>query len=253
MVRPSAFVCLLTCSLLFSASARAEELILGFAEGYGIPLPSPDTPAPNELKGAVAAIAQSGLDARWETVPNERLFSMLNKGPANFCLPDMYRTPERELLGIFSEPYDATPATFVITLSARADDISRHGSAAALFADSRLTFIRIAGFSYGPYLDNQIRSAAGRVETVHSDTADVPAMLLTGRGDFTFGPRAASTRVIQAYGHSLVDFAFLILPDIQGSQPMYFLCSRRIAPETLARLNDGIRRFRTSPEGTPAE
>lgn len=251
MRRPSGLAFLLAAGLLLAPPAKAEQLVLGLATGYGLPLPGPGKPAADDLKGAVAVVAQAGFEARWEAVPIERSFAMLKNGPANFCLPGLYRTPEREKLGVFSDTYEDMPPAVVVSLAAKAAEITRHGSAAALFADKGLTFIRLAGFSFGPYLDDKIRNSAGRVVTIHSDSADIPGMLLNGRGDFTLAWPSRAMRVLEGNDYAASDFAMTAMPDMADRQPLYFLCSRSTASEILTRLNDGIRRFRASQE-TPA-
>jgi uncharacterized protein (TIGR02285 family) len=253
MRRPSGLGFLLVFGLFLATSARGEQLVLGLDTGYGLPLPGPGKPVTDDMKGAVAVVAQAGFEARWEAVPIERSFAMLKNGPANFCLPALFRTPEREKLGIFTDAYEEMPPAVVVSPAAKAEEIARHGSAAALFADKGLTFIRLAGFSYGPYLDDKIRNSAGRVETIHSNSADIPGMLLNGHGDFTLAWRGRALRVAEAHGYTASDFALTEMPDISDRQPLYFLCSRNITPEILARLNDGIRRHRASQDAAPAQ
>ena len=236
---------LAAAGLFLARSAAAEPLVLGYPAVLSLPEEGRGAPPP-ELADAVEVIRVAALEVKWEPVPLERRFERLKNGPANFCLPAVFKTPDHLGLGSFSDSYAALAPFVIVSLASKAAEIERQGTASALLADDRLTLVIFAGMSFGQFLDAHIQAAAGHVEAIYSDSADTLGMLLSGRGDYGIARKTPSVQRIEASGRSASDFAFITFPDMPQAEPVYFLCSKTVAAGTMARINHAIRQIRES-------
>lgn len=199
--------------------------------------------------------AASGIPYNWEQTPSKRQIYLLQQNEGRDCLVGWFKNAEREGFARYTLPvYRDEPQVAL----ARADNerIMSGQTAAAVFANPGLILLVKDGYSYGDYLDLQIRDH-NPVRTVTTvENSGMLRMIAAGHADYFFiapeevdGLLASSE--LDAHAFKTVHFA-----DVVSGEERYILCSLKVEPEIIDRLNRAIQQIvvlptEASPRATP--
>lgn len=141
------------------------------------------------LARARAIFDAAGLSTRFVNEPQKRIWANFQHGATHYCSISWYRLPEREAAAQFSQPiHEDLPHTILIA-PGMAQRVQAHGTLESLLSDTTLTLGAIEGVSYGPVLDQAIKTSKNQVMSRTVETTQMMRMLAVGRASFMFVDR----------------------------------------------------------------
>src|SRR5471030_643614 len=181
----------------------------------------------------------AGIDARFVSEPQKRIWANFASGATNYCAISWYRLPEREAVAQFTAPIHTDPPHIIIVAPDAVAKVRPHATLAALMADPALTLAVADGVSYGAPLDAMIAHSANHIMRRTVKTTSMIHMLAAGRASYTFVDRS-DWDYFRARDKSLQVLVRVDLPDMPPGLNRHIACSRDVAPEMMARLNRAI-------------
>lgn len=197
-------------------------------------------------KGALYELVQevvrrAGVNATFALVPQMRRDAVIRQNETDACAFGVYKTPERELFAQFTLPIAQDVPWPVIS---REDSLAALRPVATLktfLANTRLHGVFLLGVSHGVYVDGLIAAMSGPMEKTGQTPVQLLKMLEVGHGDFTVLP----ADILEVYRREqpLTTLRTTYFPDVVGLH-QYMMCSKRVSPEVVERLNAAIRALR---------
>lgn len=182
--------------------------------------------------------AQAGIATRWAEMPTNRLMRMLARNQQRLCLVGWFKTPEREALGRFSEPFFRTPPMRGVV--PRDSALQGNISLTTLFAKPDLRVLLKENFTYGPQLDRMLAALPGeRIERVAVDFDRLPMMIRSKRADITFMPPAMFDDALAANSSLAREIRLLPLTGLEDNL-WYIICTLQVTEAVMQRLNRAI-------------
>ncbi|WP_166454624.1 substrate-binding periplasmic protein [Duganella rivi] len=191
------------------------------------------------LTRARAIFDSAGLNARFVSEPQKRIWANFKHGATNYCSISWYRLPEREAVAQFSQPFhEDLPHTILIAPRAAAR-VKAHTSLNSLLADPALTLGVVEGVSYGPVLDAKIKTSSNTVMSRTVETTQMMRMLTVGRASYIFVDREDWEYFQQKEkpGQSILHYD---MPDMPPGLKRHIVCSRDVPQATMNKLNQAI-------------
>ncbi|NVM77237.1 uncharacterized protein (TIGR02285 family) [Duganella sp. SG902] len=181
----------------------------------------------------------AGLSARFVNEPQKRIWANFQHGATNYCSISWYRLPEREAVAQFSQPiHEDLPHTILIA-PGMVRQVQAHATLESLLADPSLTLGAIEGVSYGPVLDQAIKTSKNQLMSRTVETTQMMRMLAVGRASFMFVDREDWDffRQKEKSAQNLVRYD---LPNMPPGLRRYIVCSRDVPPDVMNKLNQAI-------------
>jgi polar amino acid transport system substrate-binding protein len=181
---------------------------------------------------------KAGLAHRFESRPFSRIMHEFQNADVQYCAIGFSRTPERERFVDFSLPIykDKTPVFLVRRIDA--PEFRRFKSLKSLFDESTLVFGGKAGNAYP--IDKQLETLGARDVRINGEQVALVQMLNASRFDFMLVfPEERDDLISKAKltGSSFVDISY---PDIPPGGYRHLLCSKKLDPSILERINRAI-------------
>jgi polar amino acid transport system substrate-binding protein len=200
---------------------------------------------PTPPRGGWIAISAHGeitrhdLPARFVSEPQKRIWANFTHGATNYCSISWYRLPEREAVAQYSMPFhEDLPHTILISPGA-VDRVKAHASLEDLMADPGLTVGVIEGVSYGPVLDQMLKTTKNQVMSRTVETTLMMRMVSVGRASYMFVDREDWEHFRQR--DQLKQLAVRYdLPGMPAGLRRHIVCSRDVPAETMNKLNQAI-------------
>ncbi|RFP16189.1 MULTISPECIES: ABC transporter substrate-binding protein [unclassified Duganella] len=181
----------------------------------------------------------AGIPVQFVNEPQKRIWANFTHGATNYCSISWYRLPEREAVAQFTSPiHEDLPHTVLISQN-YVQQVTAHQTLTSLLDDPSLTLGVVEGVSYGPVLDQMIKSGKIRIMSRTVETTLMMRMLSVGRASFMFVDREDLNyfRPKEKLLQSTVQYDF---PDMPPGMKRHIACSKDVAPETMAKLNQAI-------------
>jgi len=191
----------------------------------------------------------AGIDARFVSEPQKRIWANFARGATNYCAISWYRLPEREAVAQFSEAIHTDPPQSVLAAPDAAARVRAHPTLAALMADPQMTLAVADGVSYGAPLDAMIARSGNHVMRRTVDTTSMMHMLEIGRASYTFADRD-DWEFFRAREKALQTLVRIDFPDMPPGLTRHIACSRDVTAEMMERLNQAIATVVGKPRGT---
>jgi uncharacterized protein (TIGR02285 family) len=193
------------------------------------------------LIGPTARVfAKAGIPVSWKSEPFNRSMMRIQANQGKDCSVGWYKTAERETYARFTQPiyHDSPQVGF-----ARADfPVAEGETARALLADGRTRLLLKQSFVYGEYLDGLIsKIPEDKVQRVSVEIPNLLQMLRADRADLTFISKEEAAFYATEADFPIKDFQTISLPDIPKGDFRYLICSQRVSPSVIQRLDKAIR------------
>jgi polar amino acid transport system substrate-binding protein len=183
--------------------------------------------------------ALAGLRTHFVKEPSKRIWANFQAHVPHYCSFGWYHLDERDAWVQFSVPMQTDLPHAVIFAPDALQAYRDHGTLASLLADKTLVLGVVDGVSYGPALDAMIRGSASQVLRRTVDPITMVRMLAAGRVDFMLVDRDdwdyARQREPQLHQGLVRDY-----PDMPPGLQRFVVCSKDVAPETMARINKAL-------------
>jgi uncharacterized protein (TIGR02285 family) len=199
---------------------------------------------PEGVKGLTAeptreAFERSGVRIRWENTPSKRQMVLVQESQGCDCTLGWFRNPEREAFARFAGPvYRDSPLAGV----ARADNARVKGAHTVeeLFALPGIRLLVKDGYSYGSYLDGLLEDFTGAIERTTTENLNMLRMIQAGRADLFFAAPEEACSLIQSLGTPQGEISLVRFRDIPQGENRYLMCSRRVDPDLIRRINQAL-------------
>jgi len=223
---------------LFGA-AHAEPLTLAYAHRPGYADMINGKPKGLSIEIAARAAKAANLDVSWALMVQPRQMAMLQRHVPNFCAIGLFKTPEREALGQFSNAYYRDRPYVVVVSRAAARKVRGKASFALLLRDSTLELGLLDSLSYGTKIDDMLK-ARGAVRRIEGKIEQVFKMVASGRLDYTIASPEEVGPILDLAGIKRDEVEAVSYPDMPDGNLRYFLCSKAVEQAVMDRLNAGI-------------
>lgn len=184
---------------------------------------------------------RAGVKAQFIDLPPKRIFLEIQNNTEPICSFGWYKLPEREAYAKFSQPIHQDRPHVVLAGPRSAEHVKAHRSLKSLLADAELTLAVVDGVSYGPEIDEMIRTFPGTIDRSLISPQQVAQKVALSRADFMFIDQEDHDYLMATdadFGKKgLVRFDF---PDLPPGLKRYILCSRQVSDATMARLDHAI-------------
>ncbi len=222
-------------------AGEAEPLTLGFVVRPGLAEIINGVPKGTFLPVAAAVAREAHLNVVWEALPQPRLIEQARTNQPNYCAVGVYQTRERSTFAKFSRPFFLDKPLVVVALKSREAEIRKHGSFAALTADTNLRIGLLEGFSYGPTLDGILAKMSGNVDRIAGTPMQNISKLVLGRFDYTVGIAEETPRGVDGNDVAAKELAVIDFPDMAPGAARHFMCSPAVEDAVIRRLDAAIR------------
>ncbi len=187
---------------------------------------------------ALSAFRNSGLQFVVQKMPSKRQQNSVHNNKERICALGWFKTPEREQFARFTLPLYQDLPTVVITRADLAATLTEP-ALTELFRRQDLTLLIKSGYSYGAHIDQALQLDPPPVVTTTGNTAQMIAMIGSGKADYFFAAAEEAAEVIAASG-SPESYRQVVLVDVPLGNRRYLMCSRQVRPEEIERLNQAI-------------
>ncbi len=188
-------------------------------------------------------LAKAGIDAVFVPMPPKRILHILKINSEKACSIGWFKTKERKGFARFSLPiYENRP----LVLLARKDtaaQISPHGRPVGLkrvFLHKSLVMGRVAGFSYGGYVDRIMKQHAGFRFERAPNQKDLIRMLASGRISYLLVAPEEVDTLLEQTNLPRVKFDVIHLSDIPRGNKRYLIFDKSVDQKTIDRINRAI-------------
>ena len=202
---------------------------------------------PHQVHGLIAdrvnwVFKEAGIPYEWQKTPAKRELEMIRANQEQACAVGWFKTPAREAFGHFTLPiYLGTPTMAI----ARSDNEQVHSGLplGETLANRRLRLLRKDGYSYGIFIDDQLRRYAPREVVTSAENLGMIKMIHSHRADYFFIARQEAEDLILYSDLPIDDFQIIAFRDMPPGNKRYLICSRQVDEMTLLRLNRSIKSY----------
>ena len=187
---------------------------------------------------ARAAFERAGIPYVLERTSVQRILERMQDDTGLSCSPGWYRTAERARFAKFTKPLLRDGPTVGIARKSLA--VPPGTRFADLIATNMTLLLSTVGFSYGPYLDQQIaRKDPSQIIHLSRGGQRLMEVLVAGHADMalTTEEEAATFAPDGAGGP---DFPIIHFPDAPLGETRYIMCDRGVPDEIIERLDQAI-------------
>lgn len=223
-----------------SGAAQAEDLIVYFHDRP----PYSWRDSTGNMKGVVAepaerALQSAGIAFKWELLPSARQMEVIKGNELGACGLGWFKRPEREAFARFSAPIYHDKRMIII---ARSNDgrFLDQPQILTLFARKDLTLLTKVGYSYGSYVDAQLKSLAPMREETSTDNFHMLDMIALGRADYMLMSSEEAEYLLREHSpavESLRDYPLLDAPE---GEARYLMCTPRVPQSLIDRFNAAL-------------
>jgi len=236
---------LLLLSILFfcSTPVKAQNPIQLY---YDERAPYAVTDNQGEVSGLTAtpaakAFKKAGIPFQWKKMPFKRQLETIKYNKKMACGIGWFKKPEREVFTRFTnEIYQDKPA---ITISQKSNSsLEQHRDVITLLKDKKIKLLIKDSFSYGVYIDEQIKKYVPEtVIVVNSTNVQMLQMILAGRADYFFVSEEEAEQIISNAGYKVSQFQLHHYSDMPAGNRRYMGCSQQVSPEIINLLNRALK------------
>lgn len=193
------------------------------------------------LTGAVtgAAFKKAGIAMAWSEIPATRQLALVKENSAEVCAVGWFKNPDRESFARFTKAIYQDKPTAIL---GRAGDARLSGidHLDKLLTDKGLTLLVKQSYSYGGFLDGKLAALAPKHSETSVENVQMAKLIAAGRADYMFlaeeeGQAMLATPELKGAGLSLYRIA-----DMPKGSDRYILCSLKVPPATIAKLDQAI-------------
>lgn len=199
----------------------------------------------DEVHGLVAdpiatAFEHADIPFKWQETPAKRQLDIIARNEDKSCAAGWFKTPEREAFATYTLPvYQDKP--FVAVARADNEHLAETEILDRVLQERRLALLVKEGYSYGEYIDGRIKTFASRQVKTTADNRNILKMIENYRADYSFMTEEEAYDLLIFSGAQRTSFKLVHFSDMPPGNKRYIICSRRVEPEIIARLDSAIR------------
>lgn len=185
------------------------------------------------------AFRKSGIPYVWSKTPSNRQLKIIQDNRGRDGILGWFRNSEREEFGQFSYfIYQDSPYIAIC----RADNakIGESVSIEGLLSDDDLVLAVKSGYSYGFFLDDQIKRFDTATDTVTTENLQILQKIHLGRGDYFFIAPEEADILIEESGLPRSDFRYVTFSEMPYGEKRYIIFSLKVEPEEVKRISEEI-------------
>lgn len=229
---------LLSAMLLACAHAGADHLLLTYIEKP--PLYYTDSagnPAGVVLERVQAAL--TGHTFSFQSRSPRRAIEEIRANRVPTCSIGWFKTPERESFAVFSAPILQDAPMLAVVRATKHDSFRDHANLGALLAVPKLRVGVVAGFSYGPKLDDLLRPLGDRLDVAPSVSTNL-RKLVAWRVDAVLVNAEELDYYLKEAQIRTEDIVPLRFPDMPPGEYRYLMCNRKTPPALIQQFNSTL-------------
>ncbi len=183
----------------------------------------------------------ANVEAKFVEVPVKRITRDIRYNASSICSPTWYKLTERMAYARFSLPIHEDRPHLVLAGVHAQDQIRSIKSLKALLAHPTLRLGTVAGTSYGVELDAMISATEQTVMETTVSPLGMAKMIQRKRADYMFIDEEDYRYLREQNQVDATDGKPMRFADMPSGLQRYIMCSKRVSPDTMARLNEAIR------------
>lgn len=197
-----------------------------------------------QVIGLTATIAEQafiaeGIKFRWQATPFKRQWKLIEDNQGCDCGLGWFKTADREQIARYTLPiYRDNPQ--VVLAKANNTAIQPGITVPELLNNRRLVLQVKVGYSYGPWLDQQIRQLQPTIDATSGESELMLQKLYAERADYFFIAPEEATALIARSGYAANDFKQISMANMPPGEFRYIPCSLKVPTEVIERLNAQI-------------
>ena len=186
---------------------------------------------------AAAAFHAAGIPFEWINTPAMRQLFIIKRNQGLDCLVGWFKNEARETYGKFTLPI-YQDASYIALMN-------RHKVAAeltltSLLSNKELILLVKDAYSYGEFLDEQIRRFNPTVNSTVFESVNMLKAIAKGNADYMFiAPEEAESAMIM-YGLAAEDYVGVHFKEMPPGENRYIFCSEKVSDDIIERLNAAI-------------
>lgn len=186
---------------------------------------------------AAKAIKDAGFTVKWKLVPTNRQLVELKQNESEFCGVGWFKNTERETFAKFTKAiYQDKPTVGIV----RSDSGIQNGvKLSDLLKEKKIKLLVKDGFSYGPYIDELLKSFVANKQSTTTENADLIKMVSSSRADMLFASQEEADLLIQE--SKLSNLKFIIFADVLEGEKRYLICSKKMPDKIIEKINKKIK------------
>jgi polar amino acid transport system substrate-binding protein len=188
---------------------------------------------------ATIAFTEANIPFQWQLTPSNRQLEIAQENSGLDCMLGWFKNPDREQFAKFTNPLYQDRAMVAL---ARSDNDKLHSGEplADTLSNSDIALLVKEGYSYGPFLDEQIRTLAQNKSETTVENVNMVQMIERRRADYFFiAPEEVEPLLAQAQLNP-DDFSLVDFKDMPPGNKRYLMCSQQVPDEIITRLNEAI-------------
>ncbi|WP_207064419.1 transporter substrate-binding domain-containing protein [Niveibacterium umoris] len=199
----------------------------------------------DHIGGLVAGPIGAALEAAripfvWEETPFSRQMALLKGNQRQDCMIGMFRKPEREKFGRFSEPVFRDSPQILLVRVEDAAAFNRYPSIRDAMQKGTFRLLVKETYSYGPAFDQMLAERTGPTVRAYEENDQMLRMLVESMADaMIIAPEEASA-LIKSRGLSVERFAYIKYPDTPQGELRHLFCSMQVPQATIDRFNRAL-------------
>jgi len=198
-----------------------------------------------EVHGLVAdplamVLELADIDFTWVETPAGRQLDIIRENNSITCAAGWFKTAEREQFAKYSLPiYQDKP--FVGVTRADNELIGEEEILTRILKEGRLRFLVKVGYSYGTYIDDNIKSHKPWLVKTTGGNREMLNSLQKHRADYCLMTEEEAYDLILFSGVNQADFKIVKFNDIPQGNMRYLLCSLMTPDSLLESVNGAIK------------
>lgn len=187
---------------------------------------------------ARAAFERAGIPYVLERTSVQRILERMQDDTGLSCSPGWYRTAERARFAKFTRPILRDGPT--VGIARKSFTVPAGTRFSELVSTNMTLLLSTAGFSYGPYLDQQIaRKDPSQIIHLSHGGRRLMEVLAAGHADLALTTEEEAA-TFAADGAGGPDFPIIHFPDAPLGEMRYIMCDRGVPDEIIERLDRTI-------------
>jgi len=192
------------------------------------------------IERTIEIFRRANVKADFQEIPVKRITRDIRENASALCSPSWYKLPERELYARFSLPIHQDKPQLVLAGAHVQDKLRSIKTLKELFASPDLRLGKVSGTSYGAELDALISTAAQAAMDSTVTPLGMAKMIKRKRADYMLIDEEDYKFLNQLNEVDAEDVKPVRFPDMPAGLLRYIMCSKRVSPETMARLDNAI-------------
>ena len=197
-------------------------------------------PAGFLIERTAEVFKHANVRATFLEVPVKRITRDIRYNASSICSPTWYKLTERMAYARFSLPIHQDRPHLVLAGVHVQDQIRSIKSLKELFAHPTLRLGTVSGTSYGAELDAMISATAQTVMDTTVTPLGMAKMIKRKRADYMLIDEEDYRFLSEQKDVDAENGKPMRFPDMPPGLQRYIMCSKRVSPETMARLNQAI-------------